>query len=254
MIAGCHSLPRANLDTRLSGGEISEDFRAQYDTWAWRARFGWSVGNARNSFVALDTITNTGYRAFVFSELGISATQRGTSASVSESLAASTTNGRSFAGEVRRQVVTAGLSAGGFGLPPVAVSALWGDVNSDAAIFEHFSLGGGPSTILDRSELAQRITMPVLPSGISTGSSVVTFRGAVGGAPLSLYYWAGSTSARYDRFDTWQRVIGINWSMSVGAIAPAGTPAARAQFGVGESLNEPFRKRLRAYASLILNP
>ena len=97
--------------------------------------------------------------------------------------------------------------------------------------------------------------MPVLPSGISTGLLGRRRSAApIGGAPLSLYYWAGSTSDRYDRFDDWQRVVGINWTMSVGAIAPAGTPAARAQFGVGESLDEPFRKRLRAYVSLILNP
>ena len=71
-------------------------------------------------------------------------------------------------------------------MPPIAVSALWGEVNSDAAAFEQFSIGGGPSTILDRPQLAQRITMPVLPSGISTGSSVVTFRGAVGAAHVTL--------------------------------------------------------------------
>ena len=59
--------PRTNLDATLDRRPRSAtNLRAQYDTWSWRARIGGSVGNARNSFVALDTITNTGYRAFVF--------------------------------------------------------------------------------------------------------------------------------------------------------------------------------------------
>jgi hypothetical protein len=134
------------------------------------------------------------------------------------------------------------------------VSGSWGSVNSGAPVFEQFSIGGGPSTILYRAQLMQRITMPALPSGVSTGPSVVAFRGVIGTAPMSLYYWAGSTSSGNERYDNWQRVIGLDWSMSVGAIAPAGTPAARAQFGIGESLDEPFRRRVRGYVNVILNP
>ena len=72
--------------------------------------------------------------------------------------------------------------------------------------------------------------------------------------PLSLYLWSGSTSQSGHSFDVWHRVIGVEWSQSVGPIALAGTPAARAQIGVGESLNAPFRRKVRGYVSLVLNP
>jgi hypothetical protein len=49
-------------------------------------------------------------------------------------------------------------------------------------------------------------------------------------------------------------VIGAEWLASVPAIPIAGTPAARAQIGIGESLDAPFRKRVRAYVSFVLDP
>jgi len=73
-------------------------------------------------------------------------------------------------------------------------------------------------------------------------------------APLSLYLWSGSTTQSGHAFDAWHRVVGVEWTQSVGPIALAGTPAARGQIGIGESLDAPFRRKLRAYVSLVLNP
>jgi len=33
-----------------------------------------------------------------------------------------------------------------------------------------------------------------------------------------------------------------------------GTPSARAQVGIGESIDAPLRHRIRAYAALVLDP
>jgi len=246
--------PRVGLDATLVGGQLGMEGASEFDTWTARARIGGSVSHARNSFLVLDTLLRTGTRAFAFSDARITATKRWNAASLSGSLADAVASGKTFGDDFSRVLITTGLSANGFGILPIAASAQWGSVNSGAPVFEQFSIGGGPSTILDRAQLTQRITMPVLPSGISTGTSVVAFRGVLGTAPMSLFYWAGSTSTHNDTYDSWHRVIGLDWSMSVGAIAPAGTPAARAQFGIGESLDEPFRKRVRAYVNLILNP
>jgi hypothetical protein len=71
---------------------------------------------------------------------------------------------------------------------------------------------------------------------------------------MSLYWWAGSTTNGAERFANWNRVLGLEWSQSVPAIPAAGTPPARGQFGIGESLDAPFRRRVRAYVSLILSP
>jgi hypothetical protein len=71
---------------------------------------------------------------------------------------------------------------------------------------------------------------------------------------LSWYLWAAATAQSGASFDVWHRVIGVEWNQSVGPIPLAGTPAARAQVGIGESLDAPFRRKLRGYVSLVLNP
>ena len=140
-------------------------------------------------------------------------------------------------------------------MPPIAASALWGSVNSGAPVFEQFSIGGGPSTILDRAaaraanhdaRASERHQHRLVGRDLS--------RRPRHGADVAVLLGGQHEPRANDRYDNWHRVIGLDWTMSVGAIAPAGTPAARAQFGIGESLDEPFRKRVRAYASLILNP
>jgi hypothetical protein len=108
--------------------------------------------------------------------------------------------------------------------------------------------------LIDRALLGQRFTMPVLPSGISINSSAFAYRVALDARPLALYLYSASTAPAGQRFSAWNRVIGAEWSAAVPAIAIAGTPAARAQVGVGESLDAPFRKRVRAYVSLVLDP
>ena len=116
------------------------------------------------------------------------------------------------------------------------------------------SIGGGPSLVIDRILLTQRIVMPALPTGVSIGSSAFTYRAAATIAPVNFYLWGGSTAPAGERFRRWHRVVGADWSMSVPAIPSAGTPAARAVIGVGRSLDDPFRHKVRGYLSLVLNP
>jgi hypothetical protein len=124
----------------------------------------------------------------------------------------------------------------------------------DAPLFEQFALGGGPSLVLDRLLLSERWSMPVLPSETAVGSSAVAYRVNAVAAPVVWYWWAGSTAPAGESFRQWHNVVGVEWGQSVAALAPAGTPAVRGQIGIGESLDPPFRRRLRAYASLVINP
>jgi hypothetical protein len=49
-------------------------------------------------------------------------------------------------------------------------------------------------------------------------------------------------------------VIGGEAGISVPAIPYAGVPSARIVYGLGESLDAPFRKQWRAYLNVIVNP
>lgn len=149
-------------------------------------------------------------------------------------------------------------------LPPVSAGYQIGSVAGAMPATEWFSLGGMPSPLVDADILTQRVTMPVLPTGVATGDDLLTYRLSIPGA-LSPYLWAGGfehesavftdgvptgTRTRYD----WHRVIGVDATLAVPAIPLAGTPAARARFGVGESLDAPLRHRVQAYITLVFDP
>ena len=238
----------ALLDARLSGGEMALDDDWSYDTWAARARLGGSVGRAR----ALDGQLPATDRSLAFGALSAGWVQRGSAASLSEGLSADLSAGHSFDAAFRRAVVSGSVALSGPAVIPVRAAATYGSVSSGAAPFEQLTLGGGPSPLIDAALLSQRIAMPALPVGLSVGSSAFTYRATLAEQPLSVYYWAGSTSAVGERFSSWNRVVGVEWTGSIAAVPVAGSPAARGQLGVGESLDAPLRRRVRAYVCVVI--
>jgi hypothetical protein len=229
-----------DLDQRLVGGELAFDGSQQFDTWGGRYRAGASVMSAN--------------RRMIFGDLGAGWVQHADASSTTETLSGVFAAGQSFDQRFFRGVATAGLFSAGTTAMPIGLSMTYGRTNRDAGPFERFALGGGPSTLIDGALLSQRLSMPVLPAGVSTGSAVLAYRAVATSQPMSLYWWAGSTTNGAERFAMWNRVIGVEWSQSVPAIPAAGTPPARAQLGIGESLDAPFRRRVRAYMTLILSP
>lgn len=245
----------APLDSRLGGGELALDGTYSFDTWASRYRLGAMVGRTRIDIPSITgAVVSTSRRDIAFGDGALTLVQRGDQASASESVSGNLVTGRSFDSQFSRGVVSATLATSGSGVLPISASASYGRTETGAPIFEQFSLGGMSSPLIDRAVLAQRFAMPVLPSGIQVGSSAFSYRAALDLRPVALYWYGGSTARAGQRFTTWNRVIGAEWAMTVPAIAVAGTPAARAQLGVGESLDAPFRRRVRAYLNVVLDP
>jgi hypothetical protein len=238
----------ALLDTRLTGGEVAFADDWSFDTWAARARLGGSVGRARG----LAGQSAGANRSLAFGTASAGWVQRGSAASLSEALSVDFSTGRSFDAAFRRALVSGSAALGGRGVIPVHVAATYGSVSSSAAPFEQFALGGGASPLVDGALLSQRIAMPALPVGLRLGSSALTYKATLTSQPLSLYYWGGSTAPDGARFALWTRVIGVEWTGAIAAIPVAGTPAARGQIGLGESLAAPLRHRVRAYVSVVI--
>lgn len=249
-----HAALSSALDARIAGGALAIDGTYSYDTWASHYRFGGSVGRLRVDVPSIGLIGPTSQRNIAFGDGALTFVQRGDHSSLTESISANMAGGRSLEAQFTRGVVSATLATSGAAVIPITATASYGRTNNDAPIFEQFSVGGIASPLIDRALLAQRFAMPVLPSGISINSSAFAYRVALDTRPLALYLYSGSTAPAGRRFVTWNRVIGADWSASVPAIPIAGTPAARGIIGVGESLDAPFRKRVRAYVGLVLQP
>lgn len=131
------------------------------------------------------------------------------------------------------------------------VEGLAGYASPRAAQFERFAVGGTPPAFADDATLTQWIAMPVLPFGALRSDRIASYRLSVGSATLSSYYWAASAGAGSD---PWMRVVGAEGRAAVPALPILRLPAAEASAGVGYSLDDPWRKRLRAYLTLRYRP
>jgi hypothetical protein len=249
-----HRAPMFPLDTRLQGGELALDNAWAFDTHAFRYRIGGSAARQTNEFAEISATKDVATRGLGFLDAGLSLSRRGDNGAIAFGLSGNYTAGTSADRSFHRSTGSAALSLSGSGLPAVGASAMVGAVNRDAAIFEQFALGGGPSPLIDQATLTQRVVMPALPVGVQVGSSASAFRGSVAMQPLVLYFWDGSTTPIAGTSRHWNRVAGADWSASFPPVPLVGTPAARAQIGAGLSMDAPLKNRLGVYASLTLSP
>ena len=233
------------LDTHMRGGLFVADQTWTSESWSARARLGASAASL------IDTSSS---RTLMVGDVGIGAIQRTGPSGFSESLSGSMTVGNSFGERFWRGGAAGGITAFGYLPFPLAASVSYARTNDDAPLFEQMSLGGNPPALIDRLLLTQRIVMPVLPLGVAIGTSAFTYRVSLNTQPLNVYFWSGSTAPAGDAFSAWNRVVGLEGSQGVSAIPLAGVPTARAVYGIGKSLDAPFRGKVRAYVSLVLNP
>lgn len=242
------SVDRAEFDTRMRGALATIDRSFVFESWSARTRLA-----ASGARLEAGPSTTTS-RTQVIEDLSLGGLQRSGRRGIAESLGATFTIGRSFDTRFSRLTASGGLNVFGVLPAPLAVSATYGLTTDDAPVYERLSLGGSSPALVDRLLFTQRVTMPVLPSGIAVGSSALTYRVAFNTQPLGAYFWAGSTAPARTRFASWNRVIGLEGSQSVAAIPVAGVPNARVIYGVGESLDAPFRRQIRGYLSVVINP
>lgn len=232
--------------THMRGGLAVYDRLHGFETWALRLRLAGSAARLTG-----DSAAN---RILLIEDVALSALQRSGTRSVSESLGIVASGGRSFDRRFARGIASAGLGVSGWLPLPLSASATYARTSDDAPLFEQLSLGGSSPALFDRLLLGQRLVMPVLPSGIAIGTSALTYRVSANINPIGVYFWSGSTAPAGSRFSAWHRVIGLEGSQSVAAIPVAGVPSARIVYGAGESLDEPFRRQVRGYLSIIINP
>ncbi|HXT18314.1 MAG TPA: hypothetical protein VN706_21970 [Gemmatimonadaceae bacterium] len=240
------SPPASNLDAVTAGALVGLDAQAQFDASTARAR-----AFATSSRLVSGVVTS---RTMFIVEGSGSYTQRGIGWNTSESFSANITKGRSFDSRFDRNVATVGFTASTFVPVRIAAAATYGFTSDDAPAFERMALGGSVSPILDPALLTQRVPMPVLPTGVATGTSAFAYKISLIENPLALYWWQGSATEPDRRFATWHRVAGAEWTVNVPQMQAVGTPAARAVVGGGESLDVPLRHRFSLYASLVLTP
>ena len=128
----------------------------------------------------------------------------------------------------------------------------YGEVNGGAPAFERFLAGGVAPPLTDSAILSQRIAEPALPLGIGYGRAIMRYRFATDAPGPLLAYFDGLSAGGSLR--SWHRLYGAELKFAVPPIGFVHTPAATATAGVGYSLNEPFKYKLRGYLAVRYQP
>jgi hypothetical protein len=245
---------RPGVDVQLTGGAVRMELSRSLEETQTRLRLGGSASRFHHvgawGQVARPSVGDGTTRQLATIDLASAWQRRVDAFRFSAGLGTNVAYGSSAGRTLRRVIGSATSSFAIAGLLGVNGSALIGDVNADADTFEHFSLGGSPSPLIDEALIAQRIAMPALPTGVDAGRSLLAYRVSIPFATLSPFLWGASTNRVNGRYSNWHRVLGAELSLAFPPIPFAGTPAARAQVGLGRSIDEPFAKKLRGYVNL----
>ncbi|MFN2567422.1 MAG: hypothetical protein ABR499_20695 [Gemmatimonadaceae bacterium] len=243
--------PGAELDVRMTGGDLRLEIVR--DFWSVRHRF--SVGGAaawvdRLALVAADGGSGR-TRGLGYVEVQANYRQRVGELRLSQAFAA-----HGDAGGIGRERFVRGLISGAFAargrLPfgGVQGSVTYGELGGTIDAFERFAVGGSRPPLVDDAVLAQRISMPALPTGVATGERLLAFRVALPSGPLWPYYWGASAANRGESFQRWHRVVGAELRLGSEALPLVALPEVHLVAGYGRSLDPPYRRGNRFYAAL----
>ena len=233
-------------DLEYAGAALQATQRREYLLGRARGRLGVAAGS-----LASDTVAATA-RTLALGELGGDATlrrgRRFASLGVSLHGASGSTGGEAW----RRAVTSASVAAGGQGMIGARGTLSYGAVSRAAPAFERFLVGGVGSPLVDDALLSQRVPLAAAPIGVRSGREIYAYRASLTGLGVVEPYYAG-VSTRGGFADAF-RVVGAEVAFSLGDTPIIALPAIRALAGVGYTLDQPFRKKTRAYLSIEYRP
>jgi hypothetical protein len=166
-----------------------------------------------------------------------------------ERLGVAGTVGKTGDASWQRVIVTGAAAVKGMG-HELALDGMYGRVSRTIA-YEQFAVGGLATPLVDSTLLDQRVSMPVLPIGVATGTSVATLRASIPGAIWRPYFWIGSANAVDG---AWSQVVGIEGSWSTEGVWMVRVPGVKLLGGIGYSLAGAARHHTQAYFSVSYRP
>ena len=235
------------LDAELVQGMTAFSRSIRGEGWQLQSRLGAGGGPLRPSS------QSSSLRGMAFTEHEIFLQQLTGATGLTETLRMHFSYGDSD-GRYRRGLVALNIASVGRDALPFAFSLTAGRLIGEPHAFEAFSLGGAISPVMDSSLLRQRHWMPMLPTAVAAGRSLFAWRASLPSDSWTLFYETAAVGPTLGGLDDWQRVVGIESRYNFGPVPVAFTPRLQARGGVGYSMSDPFRKRVRAYLEMRIEP
>ncbi|MGH7638818.1 MAG: hypothetical protein ACREOK_14305, partial [Gemmatimonadaceae bacterium] len=218
----------------------------------WRLRY--RLGGAGGRLSPRDTAAQV--RAMAFAETSLRMEQSRGTRGIAEEVRAHVGYGRTGGGQsdnYRRVRGTFDVRTLGSDMFPLQASITVGRVVGSPHPFELFSIGGGTSPVMDSSLLTQRHAMPMYPTAVSVGPSLLAWRAAIPGA-WTLFYEAASTAATLTDHARWFRAVGFDAKLAFPLTPVAFIPRVELRGGVAYTLDEPLRRKVRGFLEMTFEP
>ena len=120
--------------------------------------------------------------------------------------------------------------------------------------FELLTIGGASSPVADSSLFSQRYSMPMFPTGIGVGRSLLAWRVALPTSTWTWFYEGASVTDSLVTFREWNRAVGVDMEYGLPPIPVGFAPRVYARGGVAYTLDQPFRKKLRFFLEMRVEP
>jgi hypothetical protein len=137
---------------------------------------------------------------------------------------------------------------------PLELTVTGGRLSGTPHPFEYFIVGGGTSPVADSSQLSQRYNMPMFPTGVAIGRELFAWRAALPMGFWTPFYEGASIADNTRRYRNWHRAIGLERRFAFGPMPPALLPRVELRGGAGYTLDAPFRKKVRAFFEMRVEP
>ena len=234
------------VDGSLSQATAAVSRERSGEGWRLRYRLGGAAGRLSPREAAAH------FRALGFGETTLRLEQSRGARGIAEEVRVHAAYGRSR-DRYHRVRGTLDIRTLGRDMVPLQASITIGRVVGSPHPFELFSVGGGTSPVMDSSLVAQRHRMPMYPTAVSLGRSLLAWRASIPGA-WTLFYEAASTApALYDHA-RWHRAVGVDTRVAFPMTPVAFIPRVEMRGGVAYTLDEPLARKVRGFVEMMFAP
>lgn len=236
-----------SLDVDAFLGAAAMNGERRGDGWFVRGRGGIGAGS-------LQPRSGTGhFRGLGFAELDIRLTQSRGARGMAERLRIHAAQGHTR-GHYSRTIGTIEFQTTGRDVLAMQLAATIGRMAGSPHPFEQFTVGGVASPVVDSSLVGQRFSMPMFPTGIAIGRHLWGWRIALPSSGWALFYEGASVSRDALSAGRWHRAAGAELRYATPPIPPAFVPRVELRGGGAYLLDDPFKKKIRVYLEMRIEP
>ena len=236
-----------SLDAALYSGTLALTSDRRGDSWFLRARGGVGAGMLK------PRLEQEYFRGLGYAEVDLRLTQSSGARALIERLRLHAAQGHSLA-NYTRTIGTFELHTAGRDMIAVQLGATVGRLTGSPPLFEQFTIGGAASPVADSSLLGQRYPMPMFPTGLAIGTGMVAWRAALPSSFWTLFYEGASVTPTGFAERQWHRAAGLELRYAMPPAPAAFAPRIDIRGGGAYLLDAPFRKQVRLFIEMRIDP